>query len=105
MNIPDNCFITDLPTTKAYSRLDFIEYSIELGNKKIILRFDTHHQNSSFVDNNKQLFKNLLLQKEFPKDFYLATDLGFDILPGVIEKIRVLDNEILENIITKSHDL
>ena len=62
---PQKCFITDLPTTHLNNSGDYIDYFIDVNNKKIALKFDHEIENSIILKRNKHIFKGLILNEKW----------------------------------------
>ncbi|MEZ4968763.1 MAG: hypothetical protein R2814_03700 [Flavobacteriaceae bacterium] len=99
MDPPKKCHITELPTSNIISSHDLAEYYVEFNNKNIIFRFPWNHKNTPWVESNKHVFKDLLLNGQFPENLYISSAIGFLINTDSLKEIEVLDNEILEGII------
>lgn len=65
---PQDCFITDCPTTNIESLFDCMDYSVEFNNQNYIFRFSPGYKNSQFIESHKHLLKALLLNKLSPFD-------------------------------------
>lgn len=88
-NPPEKCHITNEKTIDFPSGADLAEYHTIFANQKLFFRFHWDHQNSKFVEDNKNILQGLILNNTFPKE-YLKMD-------GPI-----LDNQNLEQIIRGS---
>jgi nucleoside 2-deoxyribosyltransferase len=86
---PINCHLTELNTEHYSSELDLIEYTIQIGEKRMMFRFNYAHQNSYYVESNKYILYGLILNDTFPTEY------------GNINS-PVLDNDKLEHIIKQA---
>jgi len=89
MPAPSNCFITGLKTENYPSSWDIIEYIIDVGNRRLMFRFDWEHKNSEYVETYKYILEGLILNEKFPQEFYKVD-------------APILDNQRLETIINEA---
>jgi len=65
INAPAKCFFTDLPTNNIPSGWDAVEYYVNLGKKRLLIRISYHdlEQVKQYITGKKWLLKGLILNE------------------------------------------
>lgn len=75
MNIPEQCFFSDLKTTDKKAENDYIEYyiSVEKLQYRIRLNHSFNPKESKFLQKNKFILKGLIFNQKLPKEIPFIT--------------------------------